>query len=93
MSFQAYLDKIEEKTGKTPQELLDEAQAKGFDANSKASDVLAWLKETYELGRGHGMALFHVLKNGATISSKHVGSETAHSDPTNTLILTGKRTR
>ncbi len=30
MSFQAYLDAIEKKTGKTPQELLDEAHALGF---------------------------------------------------------------
>ncbi len=30
MSFQAYLDAIEMKTGKTPQELLDEAHARGL---------------------------------------------------------------
>ena len=38
MSFQAYLDNIEQKTGKTPQQLLDIAQSKGFDADD--SDTL-----------------------------------------------------
>lgn len=92
MSFQAYLDKIEEKTGKTPLQLLDEAKQKGFDKNSKASEVLAWLQDEYQLGRGHGMAFFHVLKNGAKISKKHVGSGKSHNDASDTLILTGKNT-
>lgn len=89
MSLQAYLDTIEKKTGKIPQELLDEAHEPGFDATSKAADVCAWLKEEYELGRGHAMALFHVLKNGTGISDKHVDSGGAHSDPSNVLRLDG----
>ncbi len=91
MSFQAYLDAIEEKTGKTPSELISLANARGFDKNSKAGEILAWLKDEYKLGRGHGMALVSVLKNGTKISEKHVNSGTAHSDPSNTLILTGKK--
>ena len=35
MSFQAYLDNIEVKTGKTPQELIDLAHAKGFSKDTK----------------------------------------------------------
>lgn len=31
MSFQAYLDNIEAKTGKTPNEFIELAKAKGFD--------------------------------------------------------------
>jgi hypothetical protein len=91
MSFQAYLDNIEEKTGKTPQEFIDEAKAKGFDSNTKAGEILAWLKEDYSLGRGHGMALVQVIKNGPKIDSKHVGSGGSHSDESDTLILTGKK--
>lgn len=91
MSFQAYLDAIEAKTGKTPSELLDLASASGFDKNTKAGEILAWLKDEYGLGRGHGMALISVLKNGDKISDKHVNSGTTHSDPSNTLILTGKK--
>lgn len=89
MSFQAYLDGAEKKTGRTPQELLDAAAARGFDAQTKAGDVLAWLKEEYDLGRGHGMALVHVLKNGPTISEKHVGTDGSHRDESNLLRLDG----
>ena len=93
MSFQAYLDKIEEKTGKTPQELVDEAKARGYDAAQvKAGTVLDWLKADYDLGRGHGMALVQVIKNGAQISDKHVGTKGTHSDPSNMLWLDGKAT-
>ena len=34
--------------------------------------MVAWLKDDYDVGRGHAMALYGVLKNGATISDKHV---------------------
>lgn len=34
MSFQAYLDAIETKTGKTPQQFIDEATRKGFGKDS-----------------------------------------------------------
>lgn len=94
MSFQAYLDNIEEKTGKTPQEFIDEAKAKGFDKPEvKAGEILLWLKEAYGLGRGHGMSLVHVIKNGPNIGEKHVGSGGTHNDESDTLILTGKKNR
>ncbi|MDQ5900489.1 MAG: hypothetical protein QG600_67 [Patescibacteria group bacterium] len=91
MSFQAYLDNIEEKTGKTPQQFIDEAKTKGFGTNTKAGEILAWLKEEYGLGRGHGMALVHVIKNGPGISDKNVNTGGVHNDQSNTLILTGKK--
>ena len=90
MSFQAYLDNIEDKTGKTPQEFLDEAKQKGFGPDTKSSEIVQWLADDYGLGRGHAMALVYVIKNGATISEKHVGSGRAHSDPSTTLRLSGK---
>ncbi len=91
MSFQAYLDNIEEKTGKTPQQLIDEAKENGFDKDTKAGEILVWLKDEYGLGRGHGMALIHVIKNGNKIDEKHVNSNSSHSDPSDTLVLTGKK--
>ena len=91
MSFQAYLDTIEEKTGKTPQELLNQAKSKGFDNKTKAGEILSWLKDEYELGRGHGMALVYVIKNGPKIGDKHIGSGGVHSDELDTLVLTGKK--
>jgi hypothetical protein len=34
-----------------------------------------------------------VIKNGAQISDKHVGSTGTHADPSNMLWLDGKRSR
>jgi hypothetical protein len=89
MSFQAYLDAIEKKTGKTPQELLSLAEAKGFTAETKAAEVVAWLNDEFDLGRGHAMAFFHVLKHGATIKDTHVGTSGVHADASDTLRLDG----
>jgi hypothetical protein len=90
MSFQAYLDNIEKKTGKTPRELIDEAKAKGFDSpDTKAGTIVEWLKEDYDLGRGHAMAIVHVIKKGPVIGDKHVGSGGAHNDESNVLHLDG----
>lgn len=89
MSFQAYLDAIELTTGKTPRELLAEAETKGFDAATKAAVVVEWLHDDYGLGRGHAMALFHVIKNGTTISDKHVGTTGSHRDTSAELHLDG----
>ncbi len=91
MSFQAYLDNIEEKIGKTPQELVEEAKAKGFTSDTKAGEILTWLKDEYGLGRGHGMALIYVIKNGTKIGSKFVGKGGVHNDESDTLMLTGKK--
>jgi hypothetical protein len=89
MSFQAYLDAAEQKTGRTPAELVALAHERGFDRDTPAAPVLAWLKEEFGLGRGHGMALVHVIKNGARISDRHVGSDGPHRDESTVLHLDG----
>jgi hypothetical protein len=89
MSYQAYLDAVEARTGKTPQQLLDEAAARGYGPTTKASVVLEWLRDEYGIGRGHGMALHGVLKNGAIVPEKHVGSAGTHRDESPTLRLDG----
>jgi hypothetical protein len=92
MSFQAYLDNIEEKTGKTPNEFIAMAKAKGFDdPKTKAGEIVDWLKADYGLGRGHAMAIVYIIKNGAEISDKHVGTDGAHSDESTALRLDGKK--
>jgi hypothetical protein len=94
MSFQAHLDNIEKKTGHTPRQLIERAAERGFAGpDVKADDVVAWLKEDHDLGRGHAMALVHVIKNGATISSRHVGSTGSHRDESDTLWLDGIASR
>lgn len=92
MSFQAYLDNIEAKTGLTPRQFIEKAREKGFDASTKATPIVQWLAEDYGLGRGHAMALVHVITKGPRISAKHVGSGGTHSDPTDELWLDGKTT-
>jgi hypothetical protein len=91
MSFQAYLDNIEAKTGITPNKFIELAKTKGFTKDTKAGEILTWLKNDYELGRGHGMALVSIIKNGSSISNKHVNSGGVHSDPSDKLILTGNK--
>ena len=91
MSFQAYLDNIQVKTGKTPQELIDLAKIKGFDnPKTKAGEIMQWLKDDFDLNRGHAMAVVHIIKNAEKISDKHVNTGKPHSDTSNKLNLTGE---
>ena len=92
MTFQAYLDNIEDKTGLTPRQFIDLATAKGFGPGTKAGEIVTWLAEDYGLGRGHAMALVHVITKGPKIDAKHVDSGGTHSDPSDTLWLDGKAT-
>ncbi|MCT9821414.1 DUF4287 domain-containing protein [Microbacterium sp. W1N] len=93
MSFQAYLDNIETKTGITPRGFIELATAKGFGLGTKATPIVEWLAADYGLGRGHAMALVHVITKGPQISAKHVGAGGAHGDESDTLWLDGKDTR
>ena len=94
MSFQAYLDAIENKTGLTPRQLVQQAAERGYDRpDTKAGEILQWLKNDYALGRGHGMALVHVIRNGEKIDPKHVGSSGTHRDESETLWLDGQASR
>jgi hypothetical protein len=68
MSFQAYLDNIQKKTGKGPDDFRRIAEQKGFLQNGelkpsvKAGDVVQWLKNDFELGHGHAMAIYALFK-------------------------------
>lgn len=72
MSFQAYLDNIEAKTGKSPQDFKDMARTKGFASESgiapgvKATQITDWLKADFGLGHGHAMAIVALLKGKPT---------------------------
>ncbi|MGY1808833.1 DUF4287 domain-containing protein [Blastococcus sp. SYSU D00669] len=95
MSFQAYLDTIEVKTGPTPRQLVTQAHERGSDSTTRATPIVDWLKEEHGLGLGlgHAMALVHVIRNGPRIGDRHVGTTGTHRDPTNTLWLDGIATR
>jgi len=64
MSFQAYIDNIKEKTGKSPDELKKLADKKGLlKQGVKAGEIVKWLKEDFDLGHGHSMAIWAVFKS------------------------------
>jgi hypothetical protein len=68
MSFKAYLTNIQIKTGKTPEDFKQLAEKKGFTQNGhmapgiKATQITNWLKEEFDLGHGHAMAVYALLK-------------------------------
>ena len=93
MSYQAYLDAIEKKTGRTPRQLIEQAGAQGFGPDTKAGDVVAWLKAEHGLGHGHAMAMAQVIRKGEQISDKHVGTTGSHRDSSDRLWLDGAATR
>ena len=68
MSFQAYIDNIKAKTGKTPADFKKLAEEKDFNIDGKlnpkikATEITNWLKDEFELGHGHAMAIFATFK-------------------------------
>lgn len=68
MSFQAYLDNIHAKTSLTSDDFKRLAEGQGFTEGGvlkptvKAGAVVDWLKADYDLGRGHAMAIYALLK-------------------------------
>lgn len=68
MSFQAYIDNIKTKTGKTPADFKELAEKKKFivdgklNSKVKATEITNWLKEEFKLGHGHAMAIYATFK-------------------------------
>ena len=70
MTFQAYLNTIKTKTGKTPEELKEMAEKAGvYKPDMKASDLIAWLKQEFDLGHGHSMAIWAYWKHKGWVTS------------------------
>ena len=88
MSFQAYLDKVEELTGKTPQEFVDMARGKNLNQHK---EILAWLKSDYGLGTGHARAIAQVILHGPEFEVRQTTG--THRDESGTLQLDGKENR
>lgn len=72
INLKAYFATIKIKTGKTPADFRSLAEQKGWmqgeilKSDIKAMQVFDWLKDEFQLGRGHGMAIYHILKEGLT---------------------------
>ena len=68
MSFQAYLDNVAAKTGKSAEDLKAIAIEKGLaDAGGlapgiKAGAIIDWLKSDFDLGHGHAMSIVAYIK-------------------------------
>jgi hypothetical protein len=95
MTFQAYLDSIKEKTGKSPEDFIAAAKEKGLLIEGmKAMPILAWLNEEFGLGSGHGMAIFGILKdqvqprstNDARIAARFAGVKSVWLKPWEDLL-------
>lgn len=68
MAFQAYIDNIKAKTGKSPEDFKKLAEKKEFmvagklNPKIKATQITDWLKNEFELGHGHAMAIYATFK-------------------------------
>jgi len=85
MSFQAYLDNVEEKTGKTPNDFIAEAKKKNI---TEFKDIITWLKKDYALGTGHARAIAYVIQHGAEFTVRQTTGP--HRDASGTLKLDGR---
>ena len=56
------------RTGKTPEELRALATEAGvFTPTMKAGELVAWLKQEFDLGHGHSMAVWAAFKNNGWV--------------------------
>jgi Domain of unknown function (DUF4287) len=76
MTFKAYLDNIEAKTGTSAADFKKLAREKGYSSKGglrggiKVGEVVAWLKEDFQLGHGHAMAIVALLKGKQVLGPK-----------------------
>ncbi len=84
MSFQAYLDNVEKKTGKTPREFIKMAEEKNL---TQFKEIIDWLAKDYGLGTGHARAVAYVIQHGAEFELRQTTG--SHRDESGTLNLDG----
>jgi hypothetical protein len=80
MSFQAYIDNIKAKTGKSPDDFRGLAVKKGL---TKSGEIVTWLKDEFGLGHGHARAIAHLLVQPDTVAD-------SSKDKFGTLFTAGK---
>jgi len=89
MSFQAYLDNIKVKTGKTAEDFRLLAAKKGL---VKHGEIIAWLKSDF--GLGHANAIAHVIEHHGkpkvgtddAVATHFAGNKTSWHKPYDALI-------
>ena len=68
MSFQAYIDNIYTKTGKSPEDFLKAAKDKDMlGPDVKVMEIVNWLTEDYGLGHGHAMAIVLTFRQAGAL--------------------------
>jgi hypothetical protein len=60
VTYKAYIDNIQAKTGKTPEDFRKLAKEKGL---LKHGELLKWLKADCGLGHGHANAIILYIRN------------------------------
>ena len=71
MTFQAYLDTVKAKTGLTPEDFRQLAADRGLLADGMSTGaIIAWLKEDFGLGQGHGMAIVSTFRERPMASDR-----------------------
>lgn len=64
MTFQAYIDNVQAKTGKLPADFHEAAIAAGvMTPDLTATRFIKWMNEEFDLGRGHTMAIWAVFQS------------------------------
>ncbi len=72
MSFQAYIDNIRAKTGKSPEDFRKLAQEAGIlKPDMKATELTGWLKSSFGLGHGHAQAIWTYFIAQGWVQTKH----------------------
>jgi hypothetical protein len=67
LTYKAYVDNIQAKTGKSPEDFRRMAEQKGL---VKHGELLAWLKNDCGLGHGHANAIILYIRNPALAKEK-----------------------
>jgi hypothetical protein len=80
MTYQAYLDNIKAKTGRTPDDFRKLAAKKGL---TQYPEIMTWLKSDFELGHGHANAIAHEIVNA--------GAPEVTADEAITRLFAGKK--
>ncbi|MEP6750143.1 MAG: DUF4287 domain-containing protein [Bacteroidota bacterium] len=74
INVETYIENIKKKTGKTPGDFKKLAITNGLFEKGvlkptvKAADVIAWLKKDFDLGHGHSLAIYHILKEDIQVN-------------------------
>ena len=79
MTFRAYLDDIEAKTGLSPDEFAMIIDQNGLD-KTDVDTVVSWLQAQYSIPSTHAHALARAISEGIIISDKQVGSAGSNRD-------------